>query len=86
MSSMTRNAKRPSGPHEQVGVSENPTPTHIEIFEHARPRLLGVAYRIQEGKIVATVSFAFDRSDRVTDIFIVRNPDKLAGLGDMSIH
>ncbi len=40
----------------------------------------------QEGKIVATVSFAFDRSDRVTDIFIVRNPDKLAGLGDMSIH
>jgi RNA polymerase sigma factor (sigma-70 family) len=40
----------------------------------------------QEGKIVATVSFAFDRSDRVTDIFIVRNPDKLAGLGETSIH
>jgi hypothetical protein len=40
----------------------------------------------QEGEIVATVSFAFDRSDRVTDIFIVRNPDKLAGLGDTSIH
>jgi RNA polymerase sigma-70 factor (ECF subfamily) len=40
----------------------------------------------QGGKIVATVSFAFDRSDRVTDIFIVRNPDKLAGLGDISIH
>jgi RNA polymerase sigma-70 factor (ECF subfamily) len=40
----------------------------------------------QKGEIVATVSFAFDRSDRVTDIFIMRNPDKLAGLGDTSIH
>jgi hypothetical protein len=40
----------------------------------------------QGGEIVATVSFAFDRSDRVTDIFIVRNPDKLAGLGNISIH
>ena len=40
----------------------------------------------QAGEIVATVSFAFDRRDRVTDIFIVRNPDKLAGLGDMSIR
>jgi RNA polymerase sigma factor (sigma-70 family) len=40
----------------------------------------------QGGKVVATVLFAFDRSDRVTDIFIVRNPDKLAGLGEMSIH
>jgi RNA polymerase sigma-70 factor (ECF subfamily) len=38
----------------------------------------------QGGEIVATVSFAFDRKDRVTDIFIVRNPEKLAGLG--SIH
>lgn len=40
----------------------------------------------QGGEVVATVSFAFDRSDRVTDIFIVRNPDKLAGLGEISIH
>ena len=40
----------------------------------------------QRGEIVATVSFAFDRRDRVTDIFIVRNPDKLAGLGDTAIH
>jgi RNA polymerase sigma-70 factor (ECF subfamily) len=40
----------------------------------------------QEGEVVATVSFAFDRSDRVTDIFIMRNPDKLAGLRDTSIH
>jgi RNA polymerase sigma factor (sigma-70 family) len=40
----------------------------------------------QGGEVVATVSFAFDRSDRVTNIFIVRNPDKLAGLGDISIH
>lgn len=40
----------------------------------------------QEGKVAATVSFAFDRSDHVTDIFIVRNPGKLAGLDDTSIH
>ena len=40
----------------------------------------------QKGETVATVSFAFDRSDRVTDIFIVRNPDKLASLSAMSIH
>lgn len=39
----------------------------------------------QGGEIVATVSFAFDRSNRVTDIFIVRNPEKLAGLGDLWI-
>lgn len=30
--------------------------------------------------IVATVSFAYDGSDCFSDIFIVRNPDKLAGL------
>ena len=41
---------------------------------------------MQAGEIVATVSFAFDRSDRVTDIFIVRNPDKLVGLSDISFH
>ncbi|OAP50196.1 RNA polymerase subunit sigma-24 [Sinorhizobium saheli] len=40
----------------------------------------------QGGEVVATVSFAFDRSDRVTDIFIVRNPDKLAGFADRSVH
>lgn len=40
----------------------------------------------QEGTIVATVSFAFDRGDRVTDIFVVRNPDKLAGLGEMTFR
>ena len=40
----------------------------------------------QAGDVVATVSFGFDRSGRVTDIFIMRNPDKLARLGDASIH
>lgn len=40
----------------------------------------------QGGKVVAAVSFAFDRSDRVSNIFIVRNPDKLAGLGDTPLH
>jgi RNA polymerase sigma factor (sigma-70 family) len=40
----------------------------------------------QAGEVVATVSFAFNRSDRVSEIFIVRTPDKLAGLSDISIH
>jgi RNA polymerase sigma factor (sigma-70 family) len=38
------------------------------------------------GRIVATVSFAFDRSDRITDIFIVRNPEKLPGVDKTPIH
>ena len=38
------------------------------------------------GTVVAAVTFAFDRSDRATDIFIMRNPDKFAGLGDPSIR
>lgn len=40
----------------------------------------------QGEKVVATVSFAYDGLDRVTDIFIVRNPDKLTGLGELKIH
>lgn len=42
---------------------------------------------LREGeKIVATVSFAYDAADRIKDIFIVRNPDKLDGLGEIRIH
>jgi RNA polymerase sigma-70 factor (ECF subfamily) len=42
---------------------------------------------LREGeKIVATVSFAYDAADRITDIFVVRNPDKLDGLGEVRIH
>jgi RNA polymerase sigma-70 factor (ECF subfamily) len=40
----------------------------------------------QGEKVVAAVSFAYDGLDRVTDIFIVRNPDKLTGLGELKIH
>jgi RNA polymerase sigma-70 factor (ECF subfamily) len=40
----------------------------------------------QGEKVVATVSFAYDGLDRVTDIFIVRNPDKLTGLGELKLH
>lgn len=40
----------------------------------------------QGDSIVATVSFAFDAEDRVSDIFIVRNPDKLAGLNEINVH
>jgi hypothetical protein len=29
-----------------VDVSEDPARTHVEIFEDARPRLIGIAYRI----------------------------------------
>ena len=42
---------------------------------------------LREGeKVVATVSFAYDGLGRATDIFIVRNPDKLARLGELKIH
>ncbi len=34
----------------------------------------------ENGGIIATVSFAFDEHDRATRVFIVRNPEKLAGL------
>jgi RNA polymerase sigma-70 factor (ECF subfamily) len=40
----------------------------------------------QGDSIVATVSFAFDAENRVSDIFIVRNPDKLTGLNDINVH
>lgn len=36
--------------------------------------------------VVAAVSFAYDTQDRVTDIFIVRNPEKLALLAETRIH
>ena len=41
----------------------------------------GVLLRHQ-GVTVASVSFGYDAEGAVTDIFIVRNPDKLAGLDD----
>lgn len=34
----------------------------------------------QANAVVATVTFAFDSDDHATDIFIVRNPDKLSNL------
>lgn len=46
---------------------------------------MGVILR-EAGKIVATVSFSYASSGRVTDIFIMRNPDKLAHLDKMKIH
>lgn len=39
-----------------------------------------------DGATEATVSFAYDEAGRATDIFIVRNPDKLANLGTVAIH
>jgi RNA polymerase sigma factor (sigma-70 family) len=70
---MTRNAKRPSGPHKQVGVSENPTPTHVEIFEYARPRLLGVAYRILGSRA--------DAEDAIQDTFLRWRETDIATVG-----
>ena len=40
----------------------------------------------KEGFAVAAVSFAYDEADQATDIYIVRNPDKLAHLGAVAIH
>jgi RNA polymerase sigma-70 factor (ECF subfamily) len=34
----------------------------------------------EDGRPVAAVSFAYDEDGRLTDIFIVRNPDKLQRL------
>lgn len=45
----------------------------------------GIVLR-QGETIVATVSFAYDRADRITDIFIIRNPDKLGVTESVKIH
>ena len=45
----------------------------------------GIVLR-QQGAVVATVSFAYDAGGNVTDIYIVRNPDKLTDLGSVAIH
>jgi RNA polymerase sigma-70 factor (ECF subfamily) len=39
----------------------------------------------EAGRIVAAVSFAYDEEGRLTDIFIVRNPDKLQRLGETRV-
>lgn len=39
-----------------------------------------------EGKTTAALSFAFDDNAKVRDIYIVRNPDKLAHLDAVHIH
>lgn len=73
MSPMTPNTKRPSGPYKQTGVSGNPTPTHVDIFEHARPRLLGVAYRILGSRAEA--------EDAVQDTFLRWQETDIATIG-----
>ncbi|MEN8131942.1 MAG: sigma factor-like helix-turn-helix DNA-binding protein, partial [Pseudomonadota bacterium] len=39
-----------------------------------------------DGAIVATVSFAYDEAGKATDIYIVRNPDKLGEIDVVAIH
>lgn len=46
---------------------------------------LGVVLR-EAGGVVATVSIACDGSGRIADIFIMRNPDKLARLNEAAIR
>ncbi|MFC3723775.1 RNA polymerase sigma factor SigJ [Neoaquamicrobium sediminum] len=38
------------------------------------------------GTIVAAVSFAYDAAGRIAEIFVVRNPDKLAALDEVTMH
>jgi len=45
----------------------------------------GIVLR-ENGMPVATASFAFNQDGLVTDIFIVRNPDKLASQQPISVH
>jgi RNA polymerase sigma factor (sigma-70 family) len=40
----------------------------------------------QDGATIAAVSFAYDEQGRATNIYIMRNPDKLAHLGTQAIH
>ncbi|WP_331372946.1 RNA polymerase sigma factor SigJ [Sinorhizobium chiapasense] len=46
----------------------------------------GIVLRSEDGDVAATVSFGYDTDGRVTDIFIVRNPDKLTHLDDATVH
>jgi hypothetical protein len=45
----------------------------------------GVILR-REGATVATLSFAYDDEGRVVDIYVMRNPDKLARLGEAAVR
>ncbi|BCH31994.1 RNA polymerase sigma factor SigJ [Mesorhizobium sp. L-8-10] len=45
----------------------------------------GIVLRLG-GATAATVSFAYDEEGKATDIFIMRNPDKLSRLDAVSIH
>lgn len=45
----------------------------------------GIVMKTNEN-VHAAVSFAYDNADRVTNIYIVRNPDKLAALEAVAIH
>lgn len=40
----------------------------------------------ENGKAVASVSFDFDPAGQISEIFVMRNPDKLQNLGAVSIH
>ncbi|MBL4740623.1 MAG: RNA polymerase sigma factor SigJ [Sneathiella sp.] len=40
----------------------------------------------KEGEVGVTVAFDFDAQDQISDIFVMRNPDKLQNLGSIFIH
>lgn len=40
----------------------------------------------KDGLVAAAISFAYDEVGRTTNIYIVRNPDKLSGLNGAAIH
>jgi RNA polymerase sigma-70 factor (ECF subfamily) len=40
----------------------------------------------KDGAPDAVVSFAYDAAGAMTDVYIVRNPEKLASLGVVAIH
>lgn len=45
----------------------------------------GVILR-KDGATIATLSFAYDEAGKASDVYIMRNPDKLARLGAEAIH
>jgi RNA polymerase sigma factor (sigma-70 family) len=40
----------------------------------------------KDGATIATLSFAYDEAGRASDVYIMRNPDKLSRLGAEAIH
>ena len=55
-------------------------------WEHVALNGLEALILREDGRTVSTVSVAYDADERLTDIFITRNPDKLARLAEVPLR